>query len=224
MSHAIDLIDASLLKAAAPETPIQLLAPWADPIKLGCIKFGVDHARGIAALLAQAAHESGGFQHLSENLNYSAEGLARTWPKRFAVNPSARLKQANALALSLERKPELIANHVYANRMGNGPPESGDGWRYRGEGPFQITGHDNQAAFAASIGMPLEEVPAYLATINGGAMSMCWFFQAHGLEDLAQTPGCADETRVVNGALIGLADRTARFTAVLHELQRRGAE
>ena len=223
MPAVIDLIDVQMLKIAAPEAPIQALAQWADPIKLGCIKFRIDGIRPIAALLAQAAHESAGFQRLVENLNYSAEGLARTWPKRFAINPAATLKQPNALALSLDRKPELIANNVYANRMGNGPPESGDGWRYRGEGPFQITGRNNQAALAAAMGMTLEQVGPYLASINGGAMSMCWFFRAHGLEDLAITPGCEDETRVINGGEIGLADRKARFDALVTELIRRGA-
>jgi putative chitinase len=205
--HPIDCIDAQLLKIAAPENSISVLAGWADPIKLGCQKFAIDTEREIACLLAQAGHESAGFTKLSENLNYSAQGLANTWPRRFAVDPHATIKAPNALALRIQRNPEAIANATYANRMGNGAPESGDGWLHRGFGPFQITGANNQAAFGRSIGMPLAQVPAYLQTISGGAMSMCWFFQTHGLSDLAATPGCDDETRAINGGVIGLADR-----------------
>lgn len=219
----IDLIDAQLLKAAAPETPIQQLAQWADPLKLGCIKFGISGVRPIAALLAQAAHESGGFQKLSENLNYSAQRLAEVWPGRFAISPHAAAKAPNILARQIQHNPELIANAVYASRMGNGPPESGDGWRYRGAGLFDLTGRNNQEAFGESIGMPLEQVPAYLQTVNGAAMSACWFFRTHGLEDLAITAGCQDETKAINGGEIGLADRTARFNAVVKAMLARGA-
>lgn len=209
-----DLIDPQLLKVAAPETPIQQLAAWADPIKLGCIEFNISGVRPIAALLAQAAHESCGFQHLSENLNYTAKRLCEVWPRRFP-----KLAAAQPYA----RNPEALANFVYANRMGNGAPESGDGWRHRGFGPFQVTGHDNQAAFGEAIGMPLAQVPDYIRTINGGAMSMCWFFQTRGLEDLAKTPGIADETQAINGGLEGLPDRKRRFDAVVAEMVRRGA-
>jgi putative chitinase len=223
MPDPVDMIDAQLLKIACPETPIQLLAPWADPIRLGCRFYHIEGVRPVAALLAQAAHESGGFQRLEENLNYSAQGLANTWPNRFAVDPKARVKVPNAKAVALNRKPMDIANTVYANRLGNGPPESGDGWRYRGYGPFQLTGAYNQGAFARSQGIPLEQVPTFIRTTGGGAMSMCWFFNEHGLEDLAKTPGVADETEAINGGVIGLADRKQRFDAVVRELLRRGA-
>lgn len=214
MPHVIDMIDAQLLKIAAPETPIQYLSQWADPLKLGCIKFGIDGVRPIAALLAQAAHESQGFTHWEENLHYSAVRLCAVWPHRFPTLVSAAPYVSS---------PERLANYVYANRMGNGPPESGDGWRYRGRGLFQLTGHDNYAEFAGAADMPLAAAPTDLETVNGAAMSACWFFQTHNLIDLAQTPGCADETRAVNGGEIGLADRTTRFNAVVHELIRRGA-
>jgi putative chitinase len=221
--HVIDAVDAQLLKIACPENSITMLAGWADPIKVGCQRFGIDTPRGIAALLAQAGHESAGLTRLSENLNYSAQRLAEVWPARFAVNPKAAVKVPNVLAINLARNPQAIANHVYADRMGNGPPASGDGWRHRGFGPFQLTGKKNQAAFGEAIGMPVDQVPDYLRTTNGGAMSMCWFFKVNGLEDLAATPGIADETRAINGGLNGLPDRQRRFDAVLAELTRRGA-
>lgn len=221
MPAAIDLIDPQLLKIAAPESPIQALAAWADPIKLGCQKFGIDGIRPIAALLAQAAHESRGFQRLSEDLFYkSADRIQAIFGQGLAGRARfPNLKSCEPYC----RNPEALANYVYANRMGNGPPASGDGWRYRGQGPFQLTGKANQAEFSAAIGMPLEEIPAYLAGVNGGAMSMCWFFKRHGLEDLALTPGIADETKAINGGLIGLDDRKRRFDAVVSEMIRRGA-
>jgi putative chitinase len=218
-----DLVDAQLLHVAAPENSLDVLANWVDPIKAGCRRFGIDTVREVAALLAQAGHESAGFTRLSENLNYSALRLAEVWPRRFAVDPKAKRKVPNALACRLNRNAEAIANQVYANRMGNGPPESGDGWRHRGFGPFQLTGKNNQAAFGQAVGVPIDQVPEYLRTTNGGAMSMCWFFKVNGLEDLAATPGVADETRAVNGGLNGLEDRKRRFDAVLAELTRRGA-
>lgn len=212
--HVIDMVDAQLLKVACPENSITMLAGWADPIKLGCRRFGIDTAREIACLLAQAGHESAGLTRLSENLNYSADRLCQVWPKRFPTLTAAA---------PYARNPERLANFVYANRLGNGPPETGDGWRYRGFGPFQLTGKFNHAEFGAAVGIPVEGVPDYLRTTNGGAMSMCWFFREHGLEDLAATPGCVDDTRAVNGGTIGLADRTKRFNDVVAALMRRGA-
>lgn len=218
--QAIDCIDAGLLARAAPETPASLLAPWADPIKLGCQRFSIDTAAGIAALLAQAAHESGGFQHLHEDLFYShADRILEV----FGQGAAGRARFPNVASCAPYcRNPERLANYVYANRMGNGPPQSGDGWRHRGMGPFQITGKNNQQAFADAMGMELEAVPPFLQTINGGAMSMCWFFRVHGLENLAATPGIEDETRAINGGLNGLADRQRRFDAVRADLRRRG--
>jgi putative chitinase len=214
MLAVIDQIDAQLLKVAAPETPIQNLAQWADPLKLGCIKFQIDGVRPIAALLAQAAHESEGFTHLSENLNYSAARLCAVWPHRFPTL---------AAAAPYAHNPEALANFTYGNRMGNGPPASGDGWRYRGGGLFETTGHANYADLAEALGMTIAEAADYVRTVNGAAMSACYFFVKHGLIELAMTPGCKDDTKAVQGGELGLQDRTTRFNAVVAELLRRGA-
>jgi putative chitinase len=221
MTHPIDLIDAQLLKIAAPENSIHQLAHWADPIKRACIHFGIDTVREIAALLAQAGHESSGFTRLSEDLFYrSAErikaifGQGKTGRARFPTVASCLPYVAN---------PQKLANYVYANRMGNGPPESGDGWKRRGYGPFQLTGTNNHRAFAQAIGKHVDEIPDYIRTPEGGAMSMCWFFKVNGLEDLAATPGVEDETRAVNGGTHGLADRKQRFNNLVAEMIRRGA-
>jgi putative chitinase len=111
---------------------------WVDAVAAACQKFGIDTPKRIAGFLSQCAHESGGFERLQENLNYSAEGMAGIWPKRFAIlGPDGKpvkkdgKNQPNKFALALHRKPEMIANVVYSGRMGNGPIESGEGWKYR---------------------------------------------------------------------------------------------
>ena len=219
MPAVIDMIDAQLLRVAAPETPAQMLFQFADPLKLACHQFEIDTVREIACLLAQGAHESGGFQRLDENLNYSAQRLAQVWPKRFAASPDV----PNQLALAIARQPERIANIVYANRMGNGPPESGDGWRFRGGGIFQLTGRWNQSQCAADLGVPLVQFPTFLRTPRGAALSAGWYFHHNDLDRLAATPGTEDETQAINGGLIGQPDRKHRFDAVVAELIRRGA-
>lgn len=218
----VQQIDALLMNVAAPETPSSQLIQWPDPIKAGCQRFGITGVRPVAALLAQSAHESQGFTRMVENLNYSAGRMAAVWPSRFAINPHAKIPAPNALAIQLQHNPEALANHVYANRFGNGPPESGDGWRYRGEGLFQLTFKANFEEFAHAMGMTVEAVAAYCATVAGAAMSACWFFVRHGLIDLAKTPGVRDETEALNGGVVGLADRTHRFNCVVEELISRG--
>lgn len=213
MPHPIDMIDARLLHIAAPETPAVELARWADPLKKACLRFGIDTVREVASFIAQAAHESGGFTRIEENLNYSARRLCEVWPKRFTP----------ALAAQCERSPEKIANLVYADRMGNGPPQSGDGSRYRGRGLFQLTGKRNYADCAFGLQMDLRDLPAYLTTVEGAAMSAAWFFHEYGLDKLAATPGVEDETRRLNGGILGLNDRRARFDRVIAEMLGRGA-
>lgn len=217
----LNLLDAPLLHVAAPETSVAALAAWPDPLKAGCQKFGIDGVRPIAALLAQGAHESQGFTKLKEDLTYSTPDRIQAI---FGQGVAGRARFPSLQSCQpYVRNPQALANYVYANRMGNGPPSSGDGWRYRGEGLFQLTGKANQAEFAAAVGMPLESVPDYLGTIPGAAMSACWFFVRHGLIDLAITPGIIDDTKAINGGLIGLDDRKKRFNAVVDELVRRGA-
>lgn len=219
--HVIDMIDAQLLRIACPENSTLMLAGWADPIKAGCQRFGIDTVREIAALLAQAGHESAGFTRLSEDLTYkSAERIMAI----FGQGAAGRHRFPTlASCAPYVRDPEALANYVYGNRMGNGPPASGDGWRHRGFGLFQLSGKSNQTAFGDAMGMEVANVPAFLRTTAGAAMSACWFFKVNGLEDLAATPGVADETRAVNGGTNGLPDRKRRFDAVINELIRRGA-
>ena len=165
--------------------------------------YGLDTPIRLAHFLAQTSHESGGFRAVEENLNYKAETLTKIFPKYF------RDKDPNDYA----RQPEKIANLVYGNRMGNGPPESGDGYRYRGRGLIQLTGHDNYKRFADSLGMTMDETVEYLCTPEGAIESAAWFWANNGLNEIADTDDVTKVTKRINGGTIGLAEREAHTEA-----------
>lgn len=219
----ISFIDATLLKVAFPENKLTELELWAEPTRAACKRWGIDTIREIASFLANIGVESAGLTRLSENMNYSAKRMAEVWARRFAVNPDAPVKarQPNALAKSLANNPEKLANHVYANRMGNGPPASGDGWRHRGYGPKMITGLENQRRFGEAMGVPLADVPALLQTREGGMMGAGWFWYDNGLDAKAATVGIEDDRQAINGGQIGVDDVRVRFNALIPELLRR---
>lgn len=163
----------------------------------------------VSAFIAQTAHESGGYKFLKENLNYKATSLRKTFPKYFPTD-----ELANEYANNQER----IANRVYANRMGNGPEESGDGWRYCGRGLIQLTGKSNYAWFAASLEMPVEEVPEYLSTFEGAVQSACWYWETNNLNKPADAGDILGLTKKINGGTIGLEDRIKHYNHALHVL------
>ncbi|MCW5229714.1 glycoside hydrolase family 19 protein, partial [Pseudomonas aeruginosa] len=138
----------------------------------GMTRFGITSPVRAAAFLAQVGHESGQLTRLVENLNYSARGLAATWPSRYLGADS----QPNALAQRLARNPRAIANNAYASRNGNGDEASGDGWRYRGRGLLQITGRSNYRAAGAGLGQPLEQEPELLEQPEFAALSAAWWW------------------------------------------------
>lgn len=162
-----------------------------------------------AAFLAQVGHESGQLRRLMENLNYSAAGLAATWPSRFRGAGG----QPNNLARQLERQPEAIANHVYADRLGNGPAASGDGWRYRGRGLIQLTGRTNYRACGEAICADLVAHPELLEQPEWAAMSAAWFWSSNGLNELADAGRFEDITRRINGGTHGQPQRLALWRA-----------
>jgi putative chitinase len=221
LSFAQRQIDLALLCIAFPQNTAAGLTPWVDATRNACVRWGIDTFREVASFLANISVESAGLTRLEENLNYSAKRMAEVWPSRYAVDPKAKVKTPNALANSLANNPEKLANNVYANRMGNGPPASGDGWRYRGFGPKQLTGKDNQSAFASAVGMRVEDVPAFLRTPEGGMMSAGWFWKANNLDAKAATPGVEDDRRAINGGVIGLAEVERIFGLLIDELIRR---
>jgi putative chitinase len=170
--------------------------------------YEINTPQRIAAFLAQCAHESNGFTALQENLNYRAVTLCKVFPKYFT----------DSSAEEFAGKPELIANRVYSNRMGNGPEESGDGFRYCGRGLIQLTGKDNYQNFADSLEMKVEDVPEYLGTFEGAIQSACWFWEASNLNDEADAGDIKTMTRKINGGYIGLEDRIKHYEHALHVL------
>ncbi|EIU3227675.1 glycoside hydrolase family 19 protein [Pseudomonas aeruginosa] len=177
-------------------------------------RFGITAPVRVAAFLAQVGHESSQLTRLVENLNYSARGLAATWPSRYRGADG----KPNALALNLARHPQAIANNTYASRNGNGDDASGDGWRYRGRGLLQITGRLNYRAAGAGLGLPLEAEPELLEQPEFAALSAAWWWASHGLNELADRGEFAAITRRINGGTNGLEERLAlweRAKAVL---------
>lgn len=167
-------------------------------------KFGVNTGLRLAHFLAQTGHESGGFKVFSENLNYGAKGLVGIFGKYFTAES----------ATAYERKPEKIANIVYANRMGNGNQASGEGYKFRGRGAIQLTGKDNYAAFDKTVEDDILANPDLVAT-KYPLLSAAWFWNKNSLNALADG-GATDDvvtkiTKRVNGGTIGLADRIKHF-------------
>ena len=128
-------------------------ADWCPPLNEAMSRYEIDNPNRVAAFLAQIAQESGELQRLIENLNYSAKGLMKTWPRRF---------RTLAAAQKYARQQEKIANHVYASRLGNGDEASGDGWRFRGRGLIQVTGRENYRVAGRALTLPLEDEPDLL--------------------------------------------------------------
>ena len=169
-----------------------------------------------AGFFGQLAHESGGFERMEENLNYSAERLPQVWPSHFAGQPEKIARCA--------RNPEALANEVYADRMGNGSPETGDGWRYRGRGFIQLTGRDNYQRAGAYLDIDLEAEPD-LAKNPGTAFRIAlWFFETkrrsgRTLLELADSHEWRAMTKAINGGTHGLDDRLARIERALAALE-----
>jgi len=223
---------APVAQAPTPQpivAPAPTIAPVAQGFKLDALKghvpqavidaipdtaarFGITTPLRLAHFLAQCGHESGGFRATQENLNYSAKGLCGIFRKYF---PSV------TLAMQYERKPEKIANKVYASRMGNGAEASGDGWKYRGRGYIQLTGKENYMAFDATVPEDITSNPDLVATKYALA-SAAFFFKKNGLWAIcdrgADMATVTSVTKRVNGGTIGLADRQKHFNEFYHLL------
>jgi putative chitinase len=154
-------------------------------------EFAVNTPKREAAFLAQIAHESGELTIFAENLNYSAQGLMATWPKRF---PDL------ATAQKYERNPEKLANYVYANRVGNGNATSGDGWRFRGRGPIQITGRENYQKYGSRLNVDLINAPDKAAAADVGFRIAGLYWRENGLNELADGEMFETITKRINAA------------------------
>lgn len=170
---------------------------WAKPLSIVAERYDIDNKLRICHFLAQLIHESGQFKLLVENLNYSAEGLIRTWPSRFNSH------NANLYA----RQPEKIANFVYANRLGNGNTASGDGWKYRGRGLIQITGRSNYNTYGDIIGVDLVNFPERAVEVQIASELAGAYWTAKKLNTYADSDNINEITTRINGGLIGIDSR-----------------
>ena len=184
---------------------------WVELLNTHLIEFGIIEPRQIAMFIAQTGHESLDYNILEENLNYSKDGLLRTFPKYFRdVSPDA-----------YARNPRKIASRVYANRMGNGSEESEDGWRFRGRGIIQITGYNNYAAcseYLYSDRLVLTDDPDILTEKKEALLSALWFWDINNLNNIHDVEKA---TRKINGGTHGLDDRWARYKTALSVLEIR---
>ena len=185
---------------------------WYSALEQLLPDYDINTPQRVAAFVAQCAHESGNFRVLKENLNYRAPTLRKIFPKYFPTDAIA------AQYAAMPNKQEAIANKVYGGRMGNGPEETGDGFRYCGRGLIQLTGKNNYEEFAMSIETPVEEIPEYLATFEGAAQSACWYWEKNNLNKWADTGDIKELTRRINGGYIGLEDRVKHYNHALHVL------
>ena len=186
-------------------------AGWVDAMNEVFPKYGIDTPKRIASFVAQCGHESGGWRVFSENLNYSAKSLDAVFGKYFV--------RAGRNAEDYARQPEKIANVVYANSMDNGDADSGDGWKYRGRGPIQLTGKANYSAFAADMDVDVIDNPDLVSEDKEVAlMSAIWFWNKNKLNQYADSDDIKTMTKRINGGYIGLEDRIHHWKDALELL------
>ena len=208
------MIDVNLLQALGVSPT--LAAMYAPILDEACPLWEIDERREVAGFLANCTHESDRFAQLSENLNYSAQGLANTWA-RFSVT-GKRGGAPTPEAIGIARQPFMIANIAYANRMGNGDENSGDGWRFRGRGLIQVTGRANYEALAEVWGVDCVSKPELLATPEGAVVSACWFWKSNGCNELAQAGDWLALRKRVNGGTVGIDEVNALIQRALEAL------
>ena len=179
-------------------------------------KAGIQTDNQLAMFIAQCAHESAGFQKFQENLNYSSDGLRKTFPKYFPGTTSQKYGYIKNKAGVIVQKADQagIANIVYANRMGNGPAASGDGWKYRGRGVVQLTGKDNYTRFQKWLGDPeiLSNPDKILSSAKLIVLTGVFFWDVDKLQGISDFVLL---TKRVNGGTIGLEDRTREYKELL---------
>ena len=173
-------------------------AEWVDALNETFARFNLTTNNQKAMFIGQCSHECGNFRILEENLNYRAETLMKLWPKRF---PSLEF------AKQYEKNPRKIANSVYANRMGNRDEASGDGYRFRGRGALQCTGHSTYFHAGKALGVDFVMQPDLVATPKYAALTAGWFWDTHKLNPPSDALDYTKVTKIINGGTIGLDDR-----------------
>lgn len=180
---------------------------WLAPLEETFAKYDISTPVRQACFIGQCTHESGNFKTLQENLNYSAEGLMKTWPSRFPTKE---------IADQYARKPEKIAGKVYNGRLGN--TSEAEAAQYLGRGLIQLTGKENYGNCGLGIGVDLLADPALLLDPRYAALSAGWFWNKKGLNALADASDIETMTKRINGGLIGLDDRKAKIAKALSVL------
>ena len=180
---------------------------WEEPLQAAFDKYDINTPKRQAAFIGQCAHESANFKVLQENLNYSAEGLMKTWPSRFPTKE---------IADQYARNPAKIAGKVYNGRLGNTSEE--EAAKYLGRGLIQLTGKENYERCGSAIGVDLINEPTLLVEPNHAAMSAGWFWNKKGLNELADTQEHGIITKRINGGTLGLDDRILKTTKALSVL------
>lgn len=173
------------------------------------IEEGVSTPMRAAGFFGNLGHESSDLTRLEENLNYSAKRLMQVWPTRFRTADQAA---------RYARNPEALANNVYSGRMGNGNEASGDGWRFRGRGPLQLTGRHNYTKCAEATGLDIVENPDKVIDLEYGFITATWFFNANGLWPICDAGDWNTLTRRINGGTHGHDDRVNRINAALSNM------
>jgi putative chitinase len=180
---------------------------WLAPLEETFVKYDISTPVRQAAFIGQCAHESGNFKILQENLNYSVEGLMKTWPSRFPNK---------AIADQYARQPAKIAGKVYNGRLGNTSEE--EAAKYLGRGLIQLTGKENYDHCGLGIGVDLLANPALLLEPRYAALSAGWFWNKKGLNTLADAGDAVTITKRINGGALGLDDRLAKTDKALRVL------
>lgn len=181
---------------------LKISVDWAEPLEEVFHRYEINTPARQAAFIGQCAHESANFTKLEENLNYSAEGLMKTWPSRFPTLEAAQ---------PYHRNPEKIANRVYGGRMGNGTEETGDGWLYHGRGLIQLTGKDNYTLAGDALNMDFIHSPDYVLVPKYAALTAGWYWNKRQLNKEADAKDYTGMTKKINGGTIGLDDRIAHI-------------
>ena len=178
---------------------------WVPALNEAFTQFNIATPRQQAAFIGQCGHECGNFRVLEENLNYRAATLMKLWPKRFPTQEVANAYAGN---------PKKIANMVYANRMGNRDETSGDGYRFRGRGCIQLTGHANYYHAGQALGVDFVMNPDLVATPKYAALTAAWFWTTHGCNTPAESADWVALTKKINGGTIGFDDRVKHTNMV----------
>lgn len=188
---------------------LHISADWVDPLNETFERFGLVTHNQQAMFIGQCSHECGNFRILEENLNYKAATLMKLWPKRFPTLEVANAYSGNA------RK---IANQVYSSRMGNRDENSGDGYRFRGRGCIQLTGHSNYFHAGKALVVDFVANPDLVATPKYAALTAGWFWSTHNLNSPADALDYTKVTKIINGGTIGLDDRIKHVQQALSVL------